>query len=280
VIVDAHHHLWDPARRDYPWMTGPAAALRRRHGVAELRAVAEPAGVTATVAVQAAMTEDETVDLLAAAQRSGGLVAGVVGWVDLTAPDVPDRIAGLRAAPGGERLAGIRHQVHDEPDPAAWLGRDDVRRGLRAVAAAGLVYDVLIFPPHLPATRALAEAIPQLALVLDHAAKPRIAEGAWDPWSSDLAALAEHAQVTAKLSGLVTEAPWERWREAGIERYAERLLEVFGPDRTMWGSDWPVCTLAASYADVLGLARRAVAGLDEAGRTAVLGGTATRVYGL
>ncbi|HWT25923.1 MAG TPA: amidohydrolase family protein, partial [Solirubrobacteraceae bacterium] len=224
--------------------------------------------------------EDETVDLLAAAQRSGGLVAGVVGWVDLTAPDVPDRIAGLRAAPGGERLAGIRHQVHDEPDPAAWLGRDDVRRGLRAVAAAGLVYDVLIFPPHLPATRALAEAIPQLALVLDHAAKPRIAEGAWDPWSSDLAALAEHAQVTAKLSGLVTEAPWERWREAGIERYAERLLEVFGPDRTMWGSDWPVCTLAASYADVLGLARRAVAGLDEAGRTAVLGGTATRVYGL
>jgi L-fuconolactonase len=277
VIVDAHHHLWDPARRDYPWMTGPAAALRERRGVDELRAVAEPAGVSATVAVQAAMTEEETRDLLAAA---GGLVAGVVGWVDLTAPDVPERLAALRAAPGGDRLVGIRHQVHDEPDAAGWLGRDDVRRGLRAVAAAGLVYDLLIFPPHLPAARALAEALPELPLVLDHAAKPRIAEGAWEPWSSDLGALAAHEHVTAKLSGLVTEAPWDRWREAGIERYAARLLEAFGPERTMWGSDWPVCTLAASYADVLALAQRAVAGMDAAGRAAVLAGTATRVYGL
>jgi L-fuconolactonase len=280
VIVDAHHHLWDPGRRPYPWMTGAYAPLAEKFGTEELRAVARAAGVSATVAVQASATEEETRDLLAAAHGSGGLIAGVVGWVDLTAPDVPERLAALGAAAGGDRLVGIRHQVQDEPDPAAWLARADVRRGLQAVAAAGLVYDVLIFPPELPAARALAEDIPELPLVLDHAAKPRIAEGAWEPWSSDLGALAEYDHVSAKLSGLVTEAPWDRWRETGIERYAARLVEAFGPDRTMWGSDWPVCTLAAAYADVLALAERVIAGLGPADRAAVLGGTATRVYGL
>ena len=279
TIVDAHHHLWDPARRAYPWMTGAAAPLRRRYGLDELRAVTAPAAVTATVAVQAAMEEAETVDLLDAALASGGLIAGVVGWVDLTAEDVADRLAALRARPGGERLAGIRHQVHDEPDPA-WLDRADVQRGLAAVAEAGLPYDLLLFPPHLPAAVRVAAALPQLTLVLDHGAKPPIAAGGWEPWSSDLAALAAHEQVHAKLSGLVTEAPWDRWREAGIGRYAARLLELFGPERLMVGSDWPVCTLAASYAEVLALAQGALGGLDERERAAVLAGTATRVYGL
>lgn len=280
MIVDAHHHLWDPDRRDYPWMTGPFARLRQRRGVEALRAVAEPAGATATVAVQAATVEDETLELLAAAEAGDGLVAGVVGWADLAAPDVADRLAALRAAPGGRRLVGIRHPVHDEADPVGWLGRPDVRRGLRAAADAGLVFDVLIRPPHLPAARRLAEALPELTMVLDHAAKPPIATGAWEPWSSDLAAFAAHARVSVKLSGLVTEAPWERWRDAGIDRYARRVVEAFGPARVMWGSDWPVCTLAASYAEVLELARDAIAELSEPEGRAVLGGTATRVYGL
>lgn len=280
MIVDAHHHLWDPARRAYPWMTGAFAKLRQRRDVAALREVAEPEGVTATVAVQAAMTEEETLDLLAAAAGADGLVAGVVGWVDLTTPDVADRLSALRAAPGGHRLVGIRHLVQDEPDPPGWLARADVRRGLRAVAAAGLVYDLLVFPPHLRAARALAEALPELPMVLDHGAKPPIADGGWEPWSSDLGALAVHEQVTAKLSGLVTEAPWDRWREAGVERYAARQLEAFGPGRLMWGSDWPVCTLAATYAEVLELAKQAVGDLGEVDQAAVLGGTATRVYGL
>ena len=116
--------------------------------------------------------------------------------------------------------------------------------------------------------------------MLDHGAKPPVAAGAWEPWSTDLAALAAHGQVHAKLSGLVTEAPWDRWRDAGIERYAARVLELFGPARLMVGSDWPVCTLAASYAEVLGLAQRTLAGLAEAERAEVLAGTATRVYGL
>jgi L-fucono-1,5-lactonase len=270
TIVDAHHHLWDGA---YEWMTGPFAPLRRRFAYEDLRAVAEPLGVTATVAVQATGSEDETRALLAQP------VTAVVGWVDLTAPDVADRIAALRAAPGGERLAGIRHQVHDEPD-LEWLLREDVGRGLRAVAAAGLAYDLLLFPEHLgPATR-VAAAHPDLRLVLDHGAKPPIAAGGWEPWSSDLAALARHENVVCKLSGLVTEAPFDGWRASGIERYAARLLEAFGPARLLFGSDWPVCTLAASYAEVLELARSAIAGLSAAERSAVLGGTARRVYSL
>src|SRR3954447_16082899 len=143
VIVDAHHHLWDPGRREYPWMTGAFARLKVRRDAEALRTVAGPAGVTATVAVQAAATEEETRDLLAVAGDPATLVSGVVGWVDLTAPDVPRRLAALRASRGGERLVGIRHLVQDEADPAGWLARVDVRRGLRAVAAAGLVYDVL-----------------------------------------------------------------------------------------------------------------------------------------
>jgi L-fuconolactonase len=276
VIVDAHHHLWDPALRDYPWMTGPAARLAERRGLEELHAVTEPAGVGATVAVQAAMTEEETTWLLGLAARSGGLVAGIVGWVDLEAPDVADRIAALRAGDGGEHLVGVRHQVHDEPDPE-WLDRETVRRGLRAVAEAGLAYDLLLFPEHLKPARRVAEALPGLALVVDHGAKPPIAAGGWEPWSADLAALAAHERVHCKLSGLVTEARHDAWREDGIERYAARLLELFGPERLMFGSDWPVCTLAASYAEVLDLATSTL-GTGE--RDAVLGETARRFYSL
>jgi L-fucono-1,5-lactonase len=275
MIVDAHHHLWDPRRRSYDWMSGPFAPLRTPRTVADLCAETEPLGVTATVVVQAVAAEDETTELLAA----GDPVAGVVGWVDLTAPDVGERIAALRSAPGGERLVGIRHQVHDEPDPA-WLLRADVGRGLRAVADAGLAYDLLLFPEHLGAAAQIAAAHPDLRLVLDHGAKPPIAAGDWEPWSSDLAALARHDGVHCKLSGLVTEAPWDGWRTSGIERYAARLLEAFGPGRVLFGSDWPVCTLAASYADVLALAQQAIAGLSAAERAAVLGGNARRFYSL
>jgi L-fuconolactonase len=279
VIVDAHHHLWDPARRPYPWMTGDFAVLLERRDVADLRALAVPAGVTATVAVQAAATEQETADLLGQASASGGLVTGVVGWVDLTAADAAERIAALRERPGGERLVGIRHPVQDEPDPE-WLLRADVRRGLRAVAEAGLAYDLLLLPRHLRAARAVVEALPDLAFVVDHGAKPPIADGAWEPWSTDLAALAAQERVHCKLSGLVTEAPWDAWREAGTLRYARRLVELFGPERLMFGSDWPVCTLAASYAEVLELARAALADLSASERDAVLGGTACRFYRL
>jgi L-fuconolactonase len=279
TLVDAHHHLWDTTRREYGWMTGPAAPLRRPYGLDDLRAVTEAGGVERTVVVQAAGEGVETAELLALADESGGLVAAVVGWVDLRAPDVADRIAALREAPGGQRLAGIRHPAQDEPDPR-WLMREDVLRGLRAVRDAGLAYDLLVRPPQLPAAVEAAAATDGLAFVLDHGAKPEIAAGRWEPWSADLARLAALGHVRCKLSGLVTEARWDAWREDGIERYAARLLELFGPERLMFGSDWPVCTLAASYAEVLELARAAIVGLAPGEQAAVLGGTARAFYGL
>jgi L-fuconolactonase len=278
VIVDAHHHLWDPERRAYPWMTGPFAALSRRRTADDLRAVAGPAGVGATVAVQAATTEEETAELLEVAARDP-LVAGVVGWVPLDAPDVAQRIAALRERPGGDRLVGLRHPVQDEPDPD-WLGRDDVRRGLPAVADAGLVYDLLVKPQHLAAADAVARAVPQLTLVVDHGAKPAIAAGEWEPWSSGLARLAAHEQVHCKLSGLVTEARWDGWEAVDIGRYGARILDLFSPSRLMFGSDWPVCLLAASYAEVVDLAQNVLAGLSAGERADVLEHTARRVYGL
>ena len=209
-------------------MTGEAARLREPRVLDDLRAVTGPAGVSATVAVQAATTEAETTWLLALAAESDGLVAGVVGWVDLEAPDVAERLARLRAAPGGERLAGIRHPVHDEPDPA-WLDRGHVRRGLRAVAAAGLTYDLLLFPEHLAPALRVAEALPELALVVDHGAKPPIAAGGWEPWSPTSPRSRRTSTCTASCPGLVTEAAGTHWREHDVERYAARLLELFGP---------------------------------------------------
>jgi L-fuconolactonase len=264
-IVDAHHHLWE---RPYAWMAGAYDVLRRPYRIEDLHTAATGLGVTATVAIQADTTEHETRELLAED------VDAVVGWVDLTAPDVADRLAALRHP----RLVGIRHTVQSEPDPA-WLGRAGVRRGLRAVAAAGLRYDLLVFPHQLPAAIRLARELPELPLVLDHGAKPPIADGGWEPWSSDLGALAACEQVHCKLSGLVTEASWDGWH-GQVGRYADRLLEAFGPRRLMFGSDWPVCTVAASYAEVLEVARAAVAGLSEHERADVLGGTARRFYGI
>jgi L-fuconolactonase len=265
VIVDAHHHLWE---RPYDWMAGGYERLRRPFRVEDLRAATAGLGVTATVAVQADTTEHETRELLAEEMTA------VVGWVDLTAPDVADRLAALR----DPRLVGIRHTVQSEPDPE-WLLRADVRRGLRAVAAAGLRYDLLVVPHQLPAAVRLARELPELPLVLDHGAKPPIASGGWEPWSSDIAALAACEHVHCKLSGLVTEAAWDRWR-GQVGPYAERLLEAFGPWRLMFGSDWPVCTVAASYAEVLEVAQAAIAGLSESERAEVLGGTARRFYGI
>jgi L-fucono-1,5-lactonase len=277
VILDAHHHLWDPARVAYPWMTGDFAPLAVRHDAAEHRETAAPLGVTASVAVQAAHDVTETRDLLAASAQPDALVCGVVGWVDLTAPDVSDRIAAHREAPGGDALVGIRHQVHDEPDDE-WLLRDDVKRGLRDVAAAGLTFDLLLFPQHLPVGSRLARAIPELPLVVDHGAKPRIAAGETEPWATDLARLAEaNPRVHCKLSGLVTEADWATWPEQDVGAYARRILDAFGAERTMFGSDWPVCTLVASYAEVL---ETATGALHERERNAVLHDTATRFYGL
>jgi L-fuconolactonase len=277
MIIDAHHHLWDPNRRDYDWLAPDVLApLRRPYTVDDLWEVTD-GRVAHTVLVQTVSDLGESAEFLATAGANDGLIRGVVGWVDLAAADVVDQIDALREGPGGGRLVGIRHQVQDEPDPR-WLARPEVRRGLRAVGAAGLAYDLLVLVPQLEAATAVVRELPEVRFVLDHLAKPGIAAGEWEPWASRIAELAGEPNVSAKLSGLVTEARWDDWDAARIAPYAKHALEVFGPDRLMYGSDWPVCTLAASYEEVWELAGELLAGLSEAERAAVLGGTAARVY--
>src|SRR5262245_22376653 len=188
-IVDAHHHLWDPARRAYPWLAADALApLRRPFTVDDLR-TATGGRIARTVLVQTVSDRAETTEFLATADSSGGLIAGVVGWVDLTAPDVAEQIAQLRAGTGGERLIGVRHQVQDEPDPD-WLRRPEVLRGIAAAGAADLAYDLLVLAPQLPVAREVVARLPQVRFVLDHLAKPAIAAGTWQPWARELTELA------------------------------------------------------------------------------------------
>ncbi|WP_206793749.1 amidohydrolase [Amycolatopsis sp. MtRt-6] len=273
--VDAHHHLWQTSVRRHAWLDGDdTATIRRDYTTADLRQAA--AGIDATVLVQVLPDLEESVEFLAIAAAEP-LIAGVVGWLDLTGSPARD-LERLRSAPGGELLTGIRHLVQAEPDPR-WLERDDVLAGLAAVRDAGLVYDLLVLPHQLPAATAAVRALPDLTFVLDHLAKPPIASGELEPWATDLATLAREPNVVAKLSGLVTEAG-RPWRVEDLRPYAETALTAFGPDRLMLGSDWPVCLLAGTYAEVMAAADSLLDGLSPAERDAVRGGTATRVYGL
>ena len=275
-IIDAHHHVWDLTVRDQPWIRQPGLeVLQRSFGVADLRPAAERAGVTATVLVQTVTHADETPEMLALAAAEP-LIAAVVGWSDLTVASVGDDLARLRSGRGGEYLASVRHQVQSEPDPD-WLRRPDVLRGLAAVAAAGLCYDLIVLPHQLPAACFAAAAVPELTFVLDHGAKPVIADGTLEPWATSIRQLAALPNTTCKLSGLVTEAP-SGSALAAFTPFADVILSAFGADRVMFGSDWPVCLLASDYASVLALARALVSGLSEAERAAVFAGTAARVY--
>ncbi|PTM93848.1 amidohydrolase family protein [Streptomyces sp. VMFN-G11Ma] len=277
MTVDAHHHVWDLSVRDQDWIP-QGSPLRRDFGVMDLAPQARAAGVDRTVLVQTVTVAEETPEFLELA-ASHELIAGVVGWTDLTRPDVADELARLRELPGGCHLKGIRHQVQGEPDPE-WLLRPDVLRGLAAVAEAGLVYDLIVLAHQLPACAKAAAALPQLTFVLDHLGKPPIASGAREPWASDLRALAALPNTTAKLSGLVTEADPASWSIDDLRPYAETALDAFGPDRLMFGSDWPVCTDRASYGEVLSATRELTAGLSPTEHAQLFETTATRVYGL
>jgi L-fuconolactonase len=277
MIVDAHHHFWDPTRADYPWLTDDLAVIRRPFGVDHLRPLIETTGIDATVLVQTRSSREETREFLATA-ASTPFIRGVVGWVDLTDERVGDALAELGSAPGGDRLVGIRHQVHDEPDPD-WLLRPDVERGIHAVGEAGLAYDFLVRSRELPAALDVARRHRDMRFVIDHLAKPPIADGALEPWSTLMEPFGELDNVVAKLSGLVTEADPATWTPDDLRPYVDRALAVFGPRRLAFGSDWPVCLLAASYERVVVTVRELLADLSAAERSEIFGGTARRVYG-
>ena len=278
LSVDAHHHFWDPSTRDYPWMTEELAAIRQRFGPEDLAPLVERAGIERTILVQTTSSLEETREFLATASATP-FIEGVVGWVDLTDAAAGDAIAELATGEGGSQLVGIRHQVHDEPDPA-WLLRPEVNRGIAAVGAAGLVYDLLVRPRELPAALATVRAHPDVAFVIDHLAKPSIRLGELEPWLGLLRPFGELEHVACKLSGLVTEADWQGWRLADLQPFVDAAIEIFGPDRLMFGSDWPVCLLAATYDGVIEAARSTTASLSPDERDQLFGETARRVYGL
>jgi L-fuconolactonase len=274
VRVDAHVHVWGASELErYTWMTSELAVIRQPFGLEELAPLLAANGFDCAILVQTYSSVGETGAFLELAAASAS-IAGVVGWVDLTDPDVAGTLAELRERPDGRYLVGIRHQVQDEPDPA-WLLRDDVRRGLRAVQDAGVVYDLLVRPRELPAAIETARALPELPIVVDHIAKPPIAAGELEPWARLLAELARLEHVSCKLSGLVSEADWTSWRPEDLAPYIDRVVELFDEDRLLFGSDWPVCTLAASYDQVVAVAEQAVGSSAK-----VFGATAAAVYGL
>jgi L-fuconolactonase len=265
-VIDAHVHLWDGPLE---WMTDEMEVLRRPYGLDELRPSLAAHGVDGVVLVQTHSSLEETRRFLALADTEA-IVAGVVGWVELTDPGVADVLAELAESP---RLVGVRHQVQDEADPA-WLLRDDVLRALAAVRDAGLAYDLLVRPRELPAALEVARRVPALRLVIDHAAKPPVATGGLEPWRTRMAQFAGLEHVSCKVSGLVTEADWARWQPDDLVPYVSQLADWFGPDRLLFGSDWPVCLLAASYDEVTAACEHVL------GDLAPLGENARRVYGL
>lgn len=271
--IDAHLHLWQLARGDYGWITDQVGPLQRDFEPEEARQILDAAGVDHAVLVQAAPTEAETRFLLEHA-RVMPWVAGVVGWADLEAQDAPDRLAALAA---DRNLVGIRPMIQDIPDPD-WMLRPELTSALKAVHDLDLAFDALVRPRHLDNLLTLLERMPDLRVVIDHGAKPDIATGALEPWSTRMRALAASGAY-CKLSGLVSEAGAD-WSTLRLRPFADHLIEVFGPERLIWGSDWPVVTLAADYASWRRTSELLLEDLSVADRARVFGVNAADFYRL
>jgi L-fuconolactonase len=274
---DAHQHYWDTALFDYGWAAAGMAALERPFLPGELEPQLATAGIDRTILVQVLHSDDETEWLLRLAARHPS-IAGVVGWVDLQAPPdaIEARLAVLREDP---RLVGIRHLVHEELDDD-WLIRPEVLRGLGVLERHDVPYDLLLRPGHLRHVPLLSERLPDLRMVIDHIAKPLIAEGRTEPWATEFRAAAANPNIWCKLSGMITEADHASWTPDDLAPYIEVALDAFGHDRLMYGSDWPVCTLAGSYAQVIGALRTVLGSIDDATEARLFGGSAAEFYGI
>jgi len=273
--IDAHHHLWRIARGDYGWLTPDAGPIFRDYAASDLAPILQRHGISRTILVQAAPTVAETRFMLEIAAETP-FVAGVVGWADFASPEAPRRVAEAATDP---LLVGLRPMVQDIADDD-WLIRPELAPAFRALVAANLVFDALVRPRHLPRLLQIAHRHPDLAIVIDHAAKPDIRHGAMprlDPWAADMAALALCPNVVCKLSGLASEAG-PGWNAARLEPYVQYLIEIFGPERLLWGSDWPVVELVSPYDAWVEASERLLAPLPPAAREAVFGGNAARIY--
>jgi L-fuconolactonase len=270
--LDAHQHFWKYSPEEYPWI--PAGTVLQRDALPDdLEALQQPLGFDGSIAVQARQSLEESRWLLELAQ-SNPRIRGVVGWVDLRDESVGEVLAELSQNP---RFVGVRHVVQDEPDDR-FLVRPDFVRGVRNLARHGLSYDLLIYPHQLPAAIELVRLLPNQRFVLDHLAKPRVKTGEISPWNRQIRELASCPNVWCKVSGLVTEAHWTEWKPADFKPYLDLVLEAFGPSRLMFGSDWPVCQLAATYAQVQDLAAASWEGLSLPDQQALWGGTCAEFY--
>lgn len=270
--IDAHHHLWTLARGDYGWLTPELAPIYRDFRLADLAPHLSAAGIEGTILVQAAPTEAETMFLLDIAE-STGVVRGVVGWTDFDAGDAVARIDALAAR---SPLVGLRPMVQDIADDD-WLLGPALTSLLAAIARHRLVFDALVLPRHLPRLLRVAASHPDLTFVLDHCGKPRIASGEITMWQRDIALLAAHPNIVCKLSGLVTEAA-PGWKTADLRRVVDHVRACFGPQRLLWGSDWPVVNLAGGYAKWFAAAETLLADLSPDDKADIFGGNAARIY--
>jgi L-fuconolactonase len=276
--VDAHQHFWSLRGIEYPWLSAPQyGPIQRDFEPDDLEPLLRAAGISRTITVQAANSFLDTDAMLARAERRHW-IAAVTGWVPLCEPLEAERA--LKRYCGHPAFRGVRHLVHDEPDPD-WLVRAPVRQSLGLLAERGVVFEIpAVFPRHLVHVPRLADELPHLKIVIDHLAKPPIARGELEPWAGQLASAASYPNVYAKVSGLNTAAEPSGWAADDLRPFVEVAVRLFGPERLMFGSDWPVCLMAGDYLRVWEETLRTLDGLSPAGRDAVLGGTAAHVYGL
>ncbi len=272
--IDSHQHFWNYQPEEYPWMQGDKMnPIRRDFGPSDLWQEQAKAGLKGSIAVQARQSLKESEWLLELTERDTRIL-GVVGWVDMRSESVE---AELEKFSSREKFVGVRHVVHDEPDDEFML-RPDFLRGLGKLHRYGMTYDLLLFPKHLPIAVKVVQKFPEQPFVLDHIAKPFIKEGILRPWYRQIAQLAAFSNVYCKVSGMVTEAAWRAWRARDFRPYLDIVFDAFGENRLMFGSDWPVCLLAADYVEVVGLTMDYLAQFDEETRAKVMGGNAARFY--
>lgn len=271
--IDAHQHFWIYNPVEYAWMTDNLYSLRRNFLPSNLEPLLLEQGFLGSVAVQARQAEQETEFLLELAEEYP-FIKGVVGWVDLRSPDIE---SSLKKLTRNKILKGIRHVIHDEPDPDFMLGKEFLR-GIENLQNYDLTYDILIKPQHLPNTIKLVGMFPDQPFVVDHMAKPNIKDHIMSPWKVLITELAGYQNVFCKVSGLVTEANWSNWQEKDFYPYLDVLFNAFGVDRTMIGSDWPVCTVAGSYGEVMNIVKKYIQDFHVNDQKKILGGNCAQFY--